>query len=375
MRLKGEAHRAASRCSVSAKVSEGQVWGLTTDGSPWTLLIDRLLAVATRQVRQRDIRLWTLRRGGEGGCCSWAQIASASGRASSCWRATPWLELLSGGHGAQAARTRQRVRDCAWWWMGADVRTNGRCLSARSPGVSELRLCALATRGRLGCSSDQVPAPTFCFGVLHKGWETHKLFPEPGLLGRKQPAALGKHLLPENYPYLCAASASKRGRGVWLQWAGPCTAAGWLAQSPCLSEPWAWAPGQGQGQGASLARVPLDCFTSLRPTPAPLLSACTHPGAWWQRHTVKKSASSCSWVPHPLLFGFWAHPQRLSRVRGWILTIKSDSVRQSLGSRAGAALRAASTLGPWQVSTHFMVSKVVAPLFTLRLLVVNLSKR
>lgn len=189
-------------------------------------------------------------------------------------------------------------------------------LQHTAPGVSELRLCARATRGRLGCSSHRVPAPTCCFGVLHKGWETHRLFPEPRLPGRKQPAGFGKHLLPENDPYLPAASASQRGRGVWLQRAGPCAAAGWLAQSPCLSEPSEWAPGQGQGQGASLVRAPLDCFASLRPTPAPLLSPCTHWGVRWQKHTVKKSASSRSRVPRLLVLGFRTHPQRLSGVRG-----------------------------------------------------------
>lgn len=132
--LKGEAHRAASRRSVSAKVSTGQVWGLPSVGSPWKLLIDRLLAVATRQVSQ----FWEV-------VASWAQIAAASGRASSFWRGAWWLELRSGGRRRRAARTRLRVRDAPReiWVRGGETGRSGMPLEP-------------AVLGSRGCSSEAV---------------------------------------------------------------------------------------------------------------------------------------------------------------------------------------------------------------------------
>ena len=153
---------------------------------------------------------------------------------------------------------------------------------------------------------------------------------------------------------LCLAA---RTRGVAPEsWAVRCR---WVARSVSLSvRALGMGPRPGPRSRCLSVRAPLDCFASLRPTPAPLLSPCTHWGVRWQKHTVKKSASSRSGVPRLLVLGFRTHPQRLSGVRGGTLTIESDSVRQALGSRAEAARRAVLPLGPWQVSTHFMVSKL-----------------
>lgn len=68
--MKGEAHRAASRLSVSAKVSAGQVCGLMSERSPWTLLIDLPLTVALRQVSRRHLLLDSCGGGGGGSLLS-----------------------------------------------------------------------------------------------------------------------------------------------------------------------------------------------------------------------------------------------------------------------------------------------------------------
>lgn len=127
---------------------------------------------------------------------------------------------------------------------------NARSLrSLRCLGISELRLCARGARGRLGCSSDRVPAPPRRWQVPYGGWESHGLFPGPRLRGGKQPAGLGTHLLPEKDP-----TAAQGELGVWPERARLRAAAAWLAPARSQSDPPKRAPGQGQGHGASLAR-------------------------------------------------------------------------------------------------------------------------
>lgn len=155
----------------------------------------------------------------------------------------------------------------------------------RSLGISELRLCARGARGRLGCSSDQVPAPLLS-GVVH-GLGNSQASPRARTAGRGAARRPWDAPVAREGPSLRAAAAQP-GLGVWPARARLGAAAAWLAPARGQSDPPKRAPGQGQGHGASLARAPWGCFSSVCPSPTPLLSPPgTHPGGAGQRPLEK----------------------------------------------------------------------------------------
>lgn len=178
----------------------------------------------------------------------------------------------------------------------------------RSLGISELRLCARGARGRLGCSSDQVPAPRRCFQVLSTGWETHRLLPEPGLLGGEQPAGLGTHLLPEKDPASAPPLRSRdsgcgpRERGSAPPLRGSLRLAASLIPRngpPARAKVTAplWLGPLGAASAASAHRRRL---YSLLPA---------HTRGALGRDPWKNSVSSRSCAPRLPLLWFWAYPE------------------------------------------------------------------